>query len=375
MRPSYLLALAFLFVTGTPADAHRVGESYVYIDVTDQEMTGRFHIRLADLTKAVNLDTDGDGRAGDAEFEAKSAQVYDYLTDRLSFFTGGQAHKVRISSHGFFGPKDARQVDIRFDIPTLGPPPEALEIEYRFLYDGVDPAHRPMLLQASNSRLRLEKNEAMVSLVFEPGAERQVLSLVPPPLPEIFGRFVVRGVYQILKDPVRILFVIVLFLPAVMLRSGTSWTPGETIRGAIAYARRVATGFALGFTAALALPAFQIVTPAKEIAQILFVLSFIILAVDNFRPLPYLGRTQVALVLGLLQGLGPNVFMRKLGLDEGFVEIALPGFGVGIWLAMALIAAFVIPLIALVCEAPLYQRLALRYSSLPLTLAAVIWFV
>ncbi len=375
MQLRYLLALAVLIWTGTPAEAHRVGESYIYVDVTDDEMTGRFHIRLADLTKAVDLDANGDGRADDAEFEAKSDQVNDYLADRLSFFTGGERHKVRFSGHGFFGPEDARQVDIRFEIPTLGPPPEALEVEYRFLYDRVDPAHRPMLLQASNTRLRLKDNEAMVSLVFEPGAERQVLSLVPPPFAELFGRFVLRGVYQILKEPVRILFAIILFLPAVMLRTGTGWTPGETTRGAIADAVQSLTLFAVGFTAALALPVFQVLTPAKEVAQALFVLSFVLLAVDNFRPFRYLSRAQVALLLGVLHGLGPNVFIKKLGLNEGFAEIALPGFGVGILLAMALIAGVVVPLVALVCREPLYHRFALRYSCLPLMLAAGLWFV
>ena len=370
-----LLALALLVWMTMPVEAHRPGESYIYVDVTETEMTGRFHIRLADLTKAVDLDANRDGFADEAEFEAKASEVHDYLIGRLTFYDGTKAHKVQISGHSFFGPDHSRQVDISFDVPSLGPPPEALSVEYRFLYDGPDPAHRPMLLQASNTRLRLAHNESIVSLVFEEDAERQTVSLVPPPMSEIFMGFIMHGAHQILSEPARVLFAVALLLPVVMLRSGTGWTPRETTNSAVAAAALVTTLFALGFVATLSLAAFQVFALSSDLGQGMLALSVILLAFDNFRPLPYLRGAHVALVLGALHGLGPNDFIKELGLHQAFAEIALAGFGVGLWIAMALVAGVVIPLLALVRRDPLYPRLALRYSSVPLALGTALWFV
>ena len=370
-----LLALALLFWLVTPAQAHRPGESYVYVDVTETEMSGRFHIRLADLTKAVDLDTNRDGLADEAEFEAKVSEVYGHLIEQLTFYDGTTKHKVQISGHSFFGPDHARQVNISFDVPSLGPPPEALSVEYRFLYDDADPAHRPMLLQASNYRLHLAHNESVASLVFETNAERQALSLMPPPMAGILFDFFIHGAHQVLSEPARILFAIALLLPVVMLRSATGWKPRHTTKSTVTAAGLVVTLFTVGFMATLAFAAFKVLKLSSDLGQVLLALSVLLLAIDNFRPLPYLRGAQVALVLGALHGLGPNDFMKEIGLNLGFAEFALLGFGLGLWVAMALIAGVVIPLIDLVRQDPLYPRLALRFSSVPLAIGTALWFV
>ncbi len=372
---AYILFLTLLSLAAAPAQAHRPGESYIYVDVSDAEMTGRFHIRLVDVNKAVSLDANGDGEVSEAEYDARAPEVYRYLTERLAFHAGRAAHRVEISGHSFFGPDDARQVDIEFALPSLGPPPETIEVEYRFLYDGSDPAHSPMLLQASNTRLKLEDNEAMVSLVFGTQRERLALSLVPPPPGEIFRGFALDGLFRILSKPIRILAVLALLLPVVMLRSGTAWQARGSARSVAADAAVVVTAFSLAFTATLALPAFDLMAPSKLASQALFATSIVLLAIDNFRPLPRLRRVHVALIVGALQGLGPNGFVDDLGLNRGFADIALGGFGVGVWVAMVVIAGVALPLLYLVRGAPLYEKVALRYASVPLMLGAALWFV
>ncbi len=371
----YMLFLALLPMLAAPVQAHRLGESYIYVDVNDVEMIGRFHIRLADVNKAVSLDANGDGIVSEAEFDTRAPDVYRYLTERLSFHAGGAAHRVEISGHRYFGSPIARQVSIEFAIPSLGPPPDAISVEYRFLYDGPDPAHRPMLLQASNTRLNLEDNESMVSLVFGTEAQRQELSLVAPPRLEIFRSFALDGLFRILSKPIRILAALALLLPVVMLRSGAAWRARETAGSVASDAAVVVTAFTLAFAATLALPTYGLLVPSKLAAQALFAVSIVLLAVDNFRPLPRLRRVHVALIVGALQGLGPNGFVDDLGLNRGFAEIALGGFGLGIWVAMALIAGVALPLLFLVRSAPLYEKVALRYASVPLMLGAALWFV
>jgi hypothetical protein len=95
-------------------------------------------------------------------------------------------------------------------------------------------------------------------------------------------------------------------------------------------------------------------------------LSTLVIAADNFRPFAYLRRWHLALALGLAQGALGNGFTHLLGLNQGFSEIALAGFAVGLGLAVVLVAAAVMPLPIVFRSLPVYRRVAHDYASLAL---------
>jgi hypothetical protein len=362
----YLLATLAVVLWASAADAHRPGESYVYLDVSESEVTGKLHIRLSDLTKAIPLDQNDDGLIEEGEFEAKVEEVKDYLTGRLTFHDADRVHGVRLSGHRFFGPEDARQVEIDFEIPTLGPPPDNIDVEYRFLYDGIEPAHRPMVLQSSNTRMGLVENEAVASAVFGVGSERQPVSLVPPPPGQIFQDFVFHGIFQALSAPLGVLLLAALFLPSVMRRVGGRWAPLDRAPQALAAAGGVAAAFVAGYMAALVPITQGWTAPLAVSPSVVLALSALVIAADNFRPFAYLRRWHLALALGLAQGALGNGFMHLLGLNQGFAEIALAGFAVGLGLAVTLVAAAVVPLPIVLRSLPVYRRVAHDYASLAL---------
>jgi len=361
-----LLATLIVVLWTSAADAHRPGESYVYLDVSESEVTGKLHIRLSDLTKAVPLDLNDDGVIEEGEFAAKAEEVKNYLTGGLTFHDAADVHGVLLSGHRFFGPEEARQVEIDFEIPTLGPPPDNIEVEYRFLYDDIDPAHRPMVLQSSNTRMGLVENEAVASAVFGVGSERQSVSLVPPPPGQIFQDFVFHGIFQALSAPLGVLLLAALFLPSVMRRVGGRWAPLDRVHQALAAAAGVVAAFVAGYIVALVPIAQGWTAPLAVPASVVLALSALVIAADNFRPFAYLRRWHLALALGLAQGSLGNGFMHLLGLNKGFAEIALAGFAVGLGLAVALVAAAVMPLPIVLRSLPIYRRMAHDYASLAL---------
>jgi hypothetical protein len=364
--------LLFL-MQAVPALAHRPGESYVYLRVAEQGLSGEIHVRLSDLDKAVPLDEDGDARITPSEFDRHEAAVRKHFADRLVFRADGE-HRPVFVDRRFFSEK-APQVALGFDLPEFGRPPDEMEVEYRFLYDEADPAHRPMLLFSQNPRMRLEENEAAVSLVFEPGRERQSLSLLPRPSWEIAADFVRHGMREIVDNPQRLVFALALLLPAAMSVGGGRWSPRDAPAGALASAAGWTAAFALGLAAMTGLRHFIGFPVGGVAAAAAPAASVILLAAHNFRPWRWPGRAALALGLGLLQGLGQVEFGRLLGVEKGYAEYALAGFGLGIWLGLAVVAAVVVPGFAMMRRWGPFETATLRYGSVLLALAAAGWFV
>ena len=176
----YVLAL-LIFVVGfaiyaSPANAHRAGESYVYLNVTETSLAGRFEIALHHMSQATTLDADGDGVVTEAEALAKADEIRAYLTPRLRFFDGDDAHPVVLGEIGFVDAGFETFIVSSFDAPTIDLPPEHLDVEYRFLFDEIDPSHRGLLIIESNTRSGIAENEAQHSLIFETRRRTPVVS-------------------------------------------------------------------------------------------------------------------------------------------------------------------------------------------------------
>jgi hypothetical protein len=370
----FLITALFLAGSLGAARAHRPGESYVYIDVTDDGLSGEFHIRLEDVAKAFDLDRDGDGITTEAEVAAGADSIRADLAGRLFFFRDGERHAIAPTALEFFGHARVRQMRLKFDVPGFGPPPEAIDVEYRFLYDGADPDHRPMLLQASNTRMRLAENEATVSLVFEPGAERQTVSLVPPPRGPLFLEFLLHGVRQILGDPDRLLLAVALLLPVVARRRPGRWDPFATLKDSVRNAAVAAAAFGGGLAAALIVLSYVPFRGGPLLGDGLLALSLILVAVDNFRPLPGLARWHVAALAGALQGAGRNDYGGFVGLNGGLVEAVPTGFGAGAAVAVLAVALVIVPALILVRDLPIYRLAALRLGSVALVGVSAAWF-
>ncbi|MDJ0951646.1 MAG: HupE/UreJ family protein [Alphaproteobacteria bacterium] len=356
-----------------PASAHRLGESYLYIDVTENGISGELHIRLADFAKAVPMDADRDGTVDDAEFRRVRAQAYAYLEGRVRFFADGREHEVRFGDFRFFGDASGRQVAIAVSLPTLGPPPDVIEAEYRFLFDGPDPAHRTMLIQSSSTRLRIEQNETAESLVFGPGAERQSLDLRPRPKTQILGDFFLHGMRQMMRSVPHLCVVVALIMPWFLRRDDGRRAPTGAFRGGLTLLLFAAV-FVAALAAGAALSAFDVVEVGRREVFAACALSLGLLALDTWRPVPGAGRALVVLAAGLLLGLASPVFGNQLGLDRGFPEVALIAFAGGTMASVAVITAFVLPLFWLTRTFPAYEFAVLRGGSVAIAGLGVLWF-
>ena len=208
-----------LFATVDEAAAHARYQSYIYFDVTDGSLSGRLEVTFADLAQVLELDDDADGTITEAEVLANRDKIYGYLlADRFMLHVGDARQTIVPTEIEFLDVGWDTFALMRFDVPGLTRVPDEIDVTYRFLFDGTDPIHLGFALLASNTRTGLEENEANFSLAFLAGAERQTLSLIAAPWPELLWSFVKAGGKHILSGLDHVLLLIALGIAAALYR-------------------------------------------------------------------------------------------------------------------------------------------------------------
>ncbi|MBX2855169.1 MAG: HupE/UreJ family protein [Rhodobacteraceae bacterium] len=376
-----LVAVIVVSVATPPAQAHRMGESYVYLNVSETALSGRFEITLDHLNQAVPLDENGDQSITAEEFEAQVDRVYSYIEPRLRFYSSGAEHGITISGHDFLELDTATYAQIRFDVPTLGAPPETMEAEYAFLFDGADPSHRGLLLIESNPRAGIEANEAQHSLIFGPGEERQSFSMAGPPWGEVFIRFIGQGVYHIVPIGYdHILFLVSLLLPSVLIQQSSNsaatgkWEAAPGFREPFVYVLKVVTFFTIAHTITLSLAALGVVRFPVMLVEAVIAASIIIVALNNIFPVFRGNIWVIVFLLGLFHGFGFANVLDPLGAQGPSLVPALAGFNIGVELGQLIVVVAAFPILFLIRRATLYQPIVLRTGSAALIAVAAFWF-
>ena len=81
--------LVFLIFPVHFAKAHQAGESYIYLNVGEDRLSGRYEIPLRDAGLLFDLDADGDGDVSEREFEARLQDIQAHFQPRIAFQIGG----------------------------------------------------------------------------------------------------------------------------------------------------------------------------------------------------------------------------------------------------------------------------------------------
>lgn len=369
-----LLFFLSLCVAGV-AQAHRLGESYIYLDVSDAALTGRFEITLDDLNKVFPLDTNRDGDITTQEFLHQSTAVQNYLATRLTFYHENQPHPVIVTRSEVRDYRVANFALVYFQVPSLGPVPLQLETEYQYLLDGFEPTHRGLLVIENNPRTETVDNESQVALIFGPGAERQDLSLNGTPWQKVMYAFIKHGVWHIWIGFDHILFIISLLLPSVMILRAGGWQPVSDFKSAFLFVVKVVTLFTIAHSVTLSLSALGIISLPVRLVEAVIAVSIIIVALNNIYPVFNRWIWLVVFGFGLFHGLGFANVLAPLGAERSSLLTALIGFNVGVEIGQLAIIAVVFPLFFMLRNWRSYQYQVLGLGSAALILVSSFWLV
>jgi hypothetical protein len=355
--------------------AHNPGESYVYLQVSENALGGRLEITLEDVSKFLPLYQGNDPEAAEADFDRKFPEIAEYLQSNLTLFVGDTPHEPVFTEYDFVHLNWASFVRLNFQLPGITPPPETITAEYSVLFNDFAPRHRGLILIESNSRAGIEANESQFSAIFGPGKERQTLSLDSIPWQNVFGNFIKHGVWHIWIGFDHVLFLIALLLPSVMVLGAAGWAPTETFRESFIYVLKVVTLFTLAHTVTLSLAALEIVQLPVQLVEAIIALSIAAVALNNIWPFLRSGSWLLVFVFGLFHGLGFANVLAPLGGGGGNQVAALLGFNVGVEIGQLAIILAVFPLLYWLRNWGGYRRVVLQTASAALVAISCFWFI
>ena len=354
--------------------AHSTGENYVWVNVAEGHIEGRFAVRLDDLRQKLGLDLPHDYDEALAAVVAQSKPVRDYLSRNFTITVNGEVVPLqftetdlfRANALGHFAQYHYRSADLEV--------PLQLEIQNTLFFED-DPFHRSLLLVEFNEKVGKKYGSEFTALVFSPYNSDQVLDFA-----NIQGllsktQFVWQGIKHIWIGIDHILFLVALLLPAVLIRRDHAWIPVDSFTKAFWNIAKIVTVFTIAHSITLALAALNIVQLPSRLVESVIALSIILVALNNIFPKFQHRTLLIVFGFGLFHGLGFASVMGDLPFRMENLVWVLVAFNVGVEIGQLVIVSAIVPLIFWMRNTAFYRTAVPAYGSAALAVVAGYWFV
>jgi hypothetical protein len=301
-----------------PASAHRAGDSFLRLSVEGSDVAGRLEIALRDLEAAVGIDTDADGALGAAEVVAAGPRMAAYARGKLAMFAGDAACALAVEPDGA-----ARRDGLTYAVLRVSArcpeAPSSLTVEDRIMFE-VDRAHRGLI--------SLRAGRQAQTGVARPDEPRVTFAVAAPSVVAELVGFAGEGVLHIWGGLDHVLFLLVLLLPAVLVRRNGRWVPAAGLGGIATDVLKVVTAFTVAHSLTLALSVLEVVRLPSRLVEAGIAVTVLAAALNNLVPLSR-ARWPMAFYLGLLHGFGFSNVLGDLGVAGAGAAPALLGFNLG----------------------------------------------
>jgi hypothetical protein len=364
--------LAIVFYC-SPLYAHRTGQSYIFLNVYDNSITGVFEITLRDLNKAMGLNVPDD-QITLTNLNNRIDEIHTYYQEKVQIFDGERRLPIRFTGLDKRKLKIGQFILLKFSIIEDALTPEAINIDYNVLFDK-DPSHLCLLVIEHMWKAGIFNNESQVSLIFSPSEHRQELSFSGYSTFQGFLGVVRIGIKHIWKGIDHILFLIALIIPSVMIRPKNNWEPVTEFRPAIIYVIKIVTLFTIAHSVTLSVAALGIFELPNRLVETIIALSIAIAALDIIFPIFKRKIGWVVFIFGLFHGFGFASVLTRLGVLGEHLALSLFGFNLGVEVGQIVIICLVFPIIYLMRRYAFYPKIVLRYGAATMILVAALWFV
>ena len=370
----WLLLLALL--VGSAASetrAHNLGQSYLYLQIYPEKLSGRFEIALSDLNPALGLaGTDREIKIGNLR------QHIDFLEDyyrehvTISSDQGPLPITYReaefLNAHGGY-------VLLPFDLGGFDEVPEVLDIDYSVLFDE-EPDHRGFLLVEHNWATGTFANENQVSLEFSPSTRQQSFDVQSSARWRGFAAVVGLGFEHLVFGFDHVMFLIALLLPSVLWRDETgAWQPLERFTPALINVAKIVAAFAAAHFLAFTLVGLDVLRLPEPLVEVVIALSITVAAANILVPLIQQRIWLFVFGVGLFHGLGFAGALSEMGIGVDNLGLSRLAFNVGIELGQIVIVAVLLPLFFLVRRWTVYRKVVLPVAAVVMILFSLIWVV
>ena len=371
-RPCRALLLLLIALVAGEAQAHNLGDSYLYLQIYEDSVTGRFEISLADLNQALGLrGTEREITASNLDRQIGFLRRYylEHVTisdDRGPLSIDFGEHDL-LAAHGGF-------LRLPFALGGLDRVPEALTFDYSVLFDE-DPGHRGFLLVEHNWATGTFANENRISLVFSPDARRQRFDLTSSGRLRGFLAVTRLGAEHLLLGVDHLMFLLALLLPVALRREAGRWRPVAGIRPALVNAATVATAFLVAHTVALSLAALGLLRLPEPLVETAIAASTTLAAIHLLRPIFGRHRWWIVFGLSLFHGFGFAAGLRDLGVLENHLGLSILAFNLGAEIGQLVVVAILTAALLPVRRLRVYPRLPLAAAAVAMIVVSGVWVI
>ena len=380
-----LVIVAIVATAVTPAgfaDAHRFDESYLYLDVGDNSLSGRVEFPYQDVREVFGLTLTGSPDEQLAELEgARSTNSRPMpTTTPRSVSLGGSwllnFEGIELLDGGDDVDENGRNyVVLPFTVGLdVADVPQILDITFTPFLVEIDDRNNIALVSNDWKRGVIEE-EANELLVLTPGSPSGQIDLGESNQWGNFRSSIDLGVDHIRTGPDHIFFVLVLLLPSVLVLGAMRWRPAPSFGGSLWRVIKIATMFTIAHSITFTLAGLEILPlPPSKLVETIIAASIGAAALHNIRPIFGRGEATIAFVFGLFHGMGFAGLVADLDIDRTTQLVSLLGRNVGIEIGQVIVILVTFPALFLLRRTQAY--LPLMYAgSVMLAILAGMWVI
>ncbi len=371
-----LLSLATL---AGVAGAHRNDESYLYLDVGDNDLRGSIQMPYGDVRDVLGLTLVGTAD----EVSAEIADNLDVLQAVARDHTrvGPEADPWTLTFDGFDVLIDEKvdenglgYVILPFVVDYPGAEvPQIMDVEFTVFLDEIDDRNNIALISNDWKRGVIDQ-EANELVIFTTSARTGTIDLGDPGSEwNNFRSSIDLGVDHIRTGPDHIFFVVVLLLPSVLVLSGMTWRAGPSFKGSLWRVLKVATMFTVAHSITFTLAGLDLLPlPPSKLVETIIAASIAAAALHNFRPILGHREWSIAFLFGLFHGMGFAGLVEDLQVSRTTQLVSLLGRNVGIEIGQAIIILISFPALFILSRTRFYKPF-FNLATLALAGVSTIW--
>ncbi|MDH4365366.1 MAG: HupE/UreJ family protein, partial [Acidimicrobiia bacterium] len=230
LAAALVLLVLEVFGGASPASAHAGNQSYLYLDITPTELSGRIEAPLKDIETGLGLGKLGDDDAQVlAGLTANQDLLYRYLDDHLDLGGDGIDYPVTFTSTELFysdlPEEEKNYIIFRFTADVGGQEvPRAIDVRFDPFFDEIE-GRDALLLIGNDWQGGVVENGHHVRSRFAADSRTQTIDLGDTSWVKNFKASAKLGINHIRTGPDHILFVLVLLLPSVLVFTAGRWRP------------------------------------------------------------------------------------------------------------------------------------------------------
>ena len=356
-----------LFAWILPAQAHDPGMSRIEAKVLDSGIQAQLTFAHRDIEILIPLDLNQDNKVSMAEWRRAKPHIYRFAAEILQIKHNGGSYLASVEQvelyqsdavrfHLHFRPADGqhfREADLTLHAPIIQSMARGHR-QFLSIQDREGELHHAVL-SANTPRFFLKQSKA--SLWSE------------------FKNYLVEGIWHIWIGIDHILFLLALLLPFSVMGDKPKHKSHNEFKLLFLAVAKVVTAFTIAHSITLSLTVLGLITLPARIVESVIAASVVIAALNNVFPIIRQRLWTLALVFGLIHGMGFASVLSEIGLPDNTKILALVAFNVGVEMGQLAIVAVVLPLVYALRTRGDHHKTAMQAASWIAATVASLWLV